>query len=172
MDCWPLHLLVVALLDGGLPSEVLDQLRASRATGVIHLIDGGILTKGNDGELSLRPVRELEFDAGREAVQLAALLFARGECDGPDARRGDLARLAAGKPRLFGLSADDLAEIADEVPRSSEALVLVIEHRWTAGFVESVAVDRCTVLAQGLVVPQTLLDLFGSAPSAAEPTEP
>lgn len=171
MDRWPLHLLVVALPNDTMPSEVLDQLRASRATGVIHLVDGGILVKGNDGELSLRAAPELELDATPEAAQLAAQLFSCGEREHSTARRSDLVRVAAGKPQLFGLSADDLAEIADGIPRASESLVLVIEYRWFAGFVESAAVDGCTVLAQGCVVPRTLLELFGGAQLQFGPTE-
>lgn len=170
MDRWPLHLWIVALPNGAMPSGVLDQLRASRATGAIHLIDGGILSKGDDGELSLRPAPELELDSTPHAAELVARLFACGVGEQPDAWTGDAARLVSGRPHLFGLSADDLAEIADEIPRASEALALVIEHRWIAGFAESVAVDRCTVLAQGSVVPQTVLELVSGARSRFEPT--
>jgi hypothetical protein len=170
MDRWPLHLLVVALPDGEVPSGVLDQLRASRATGAIHLIDGGILSKGNDGELTLRPAPELELDPIPNAAELVARLFACGQGEQSDTWTVDAARIAAGKPHLFGLSADDLAEIADEIPRASGALALVIAHRWNAGFAESAAVDRCTVLAQGSIVPQTVLDLIAKPQSSFETT--
>lgn len=170
MDRWPLHLLVVALPDGEVPSGVLDQLRASRATGAIHLIDGGILSKGNDGELTLRPAPELELDPTPNAAELVARLFACGQGEQSDTWTVDAARIAAGRPQLFGLSVDDLAEIADEIPRATEALALVIEHRWNAGFAESAAVDRCTLLALGSVVPQTVIELVSGARSRFGPT--
>jgi hypothetical protein len=164
MDGWPLQLLVVTLADGVPPGGLLDQVRASRAAGVIHVVDGGIIHKGDDGELSQRPAG-IELDPGPYAGKLISLLFGYGAANEATSWHGELARLAAGEPQLFGLSSDDLAEIADAIPRASDALVLLIEHRWTAGFAESVAVDRGVLLAQGPIVPRTVLELSaGSTP--------
>src|SRR5215207_258294 len=142
MDPWPMQLIVVALAEDLPSSGLLDQLRASRAAGVIQVIDAGIVHKCDEGAFSLRPAPGIELDRGPYAGKLVRLLFGFGVSDKPNVWRAELARAASEKPQLFGLSCDDLAEIADAVPRASDALVLLIEHRWTTGFVESVADAR------------------------------
>ena len=161
MEVWPLELIVVSFATGHISTGLLDQLRASRTAGVIHIVDGGIVRKGTNGELSLRPAHEIEFDRGPYTGKLMGLLF--GDETAGEWRRWQeqLAHVATRGPQRFGLSADDLAEIVDAIPRASEALALVVEHRWTAGFVESVAVDQGVILAEGVIVPQTLTDLIG-----------
>jgi hypothetical protein len=159
MDSWPLQLIVVALPEEAPPAGILDLLQASRANGAIRLIDGGIVRKGDEGELSLHRAPALHFDTDPRTGQLAHVLFG---CDASgrvkDWSVGDMCRPTAA-PYLFGLSADDLAEIADEIPRASNVLVLLIEHRWTSGFMESVQVERGTLLAQGSVVPRTMYEV-------------
>jgi hypothetical protein len=163
MDCWPLQMMVVTL-DKALPSRgLLDQLHASRAAGVIQVIDSGIVHKGNEGELSVRPASGIELDPGPYTGKLLKLLFGCETADETAAWRSEMAQSAATAPQLFGLSSDDLAEIADAIPRASDALVLLIEHRWTAGFAETVAVDQGVLLAQGAIVPRTLLEVARDA---------
>ena len=166
MDGWPLQLVVVALDGGAVPRGLLDQLHASRSSGVIHLIDGGLLHKGNEGELSIRPAPGIELDASPYAGRLAGPLFGCGAPGGTNAWRTELDRVETSEQQVFGLSADELAEIADTIPRASDVLVLVIEHRWSAGFAETAAVDGGILLAQGCIGPRTLLELGGSGTRA------
>lgn len=167
VDGWQLQLVIVALDGAAVPSGLADQLDASRANGVIHLIDGGMLHKGDEGELSMRPAPDIELDEGPYAGWLAGQLFGCGSTGGPHAWRAELERLATSDQQIFGLTADELAEIADAIPRASDALVLLIEHRWTAGFAETAAVAGGVLLAQGCIGPRTLLDLSnGSGPGA------
>jgi hypothetical protein len=161
MDGWPLQLVVVALDGGAVPRGLLDQLHASRSSGVIHLIDGGLLHKGDEGELSMRPAPRIELDAGPYTGRLAGPLFGCGSTGGSNAWRAELNRIATSEQQVFGLSADELAEIADAIPRASDALVLVLEHRWTAGFAETAAVAGGALLAQGCIGPRTVLELGG-----------
>jgi|SRR5690349_3278403 hypothetical protein len=163
MDRWPLELVVVSLAGGQPSGGLLDQLRASRAAGVIRVVDGGIVRKGDEGELSARPAMGIELDQGPYSGKLVSLLFGCGAVAEPAGWRQELSRNAANAPQLFGLSSDDLAEIADAIPRASDVLVLLIEYRWTTGFVESVAVDQGMLLAQGAIVPSTLLDVARDA---------
>jgi hypothetical protein len=62
---------------------------------------------------------------------------------------------------MFGLSADDLVEIVDGIPHASDALVLLVEHRWTAGFAESVTAEQGALLAEGSIVPRTIAEVCG-----------
>lgn len=162
MQSWPLQLLIVALPEGESPAGLLGLLQASRANGVIRLIDGGIVRKGEDGDLSTHRVQALEFDDDPRNGKLAGLLFG---CDAAgrvtDASIEAMCQATA-EPHVFGLSANDLAEIADGIPRASDALVLLVEHRWTVGFAESVDVQQGTLLAHGSIVPQTIIEICGS----------
>lgn len=152
----PLQLMVIAFPDGRLPAGVAGQLSASRANGVIRLIDGALLFKADEGEVTVRPVPELELDDSPLAGTLIATLFSEGSLQGsghvPDPS-GDVASMARYE---FGIAADDLGEIIDTIPRASAVLVLLVEHRWNAGFAESVAVDRGTMLVQGWITRETV----------------
>jgi hypothetical protein len=169
MDVLPLQLVVVAFDGVAVPPGLLDQLDASRASGVIHLIDSGLLHKGDEGELSVRPAPGIELDPGPYAGRLAALLFGCGQTNGSSVWRAELDRIVDAEQQVFGLSVDELAEIADAIPRASDALVLLIEHRWTAGFAETTAVAGGALLAQGFVGPCTLLDLANNGQARNEP---
>lgn len=167
MDGWPLQLMVVALDGVAVPSGLLDQLHASRSSGVIHLIDAAMLHKGDDGELSMREAPGIQLDDSPYAGRIAGRLFG---CDAP----GDPAVWSSlpdaseeSERRVFGLSADELAEIADAIPRASDVLVLAIEHRWDAGFAETVEMDGGMLLAQGCIGQRTLLDLGNLAGDGA-----
>jgi hypothetical protein len=168
MDGLPLQLVVVAFDGAAVPPGLLDQLDASRASGVIHLIDGGLLHKGDEGELSMRPASGIELDPGPYAGRLAGLLFGCVATNRSSVWRAELDRVIDSEQQVFGLSIDELAEIADAIPRASDALVLLIEHRWTAGFAETTAVAGGVLLAQGFVSPRTLLDLAANGQVRSE----
>lgn len=161
MNCWPLQLAVIAFPDGALPAGVADQLHASRANGVIRVIDGASLAKGEEGEIEVRAIRDLALDDSPLAGKLAEALFRGGADEAPTLCRDQVRAILPATHVGFGLSVDDLAEIVDGIPRASIALVLLIEHRWNAGFAESVAVDRGTILAQGWITPTTVRDACG-----------
>jgi hypothetical protein len=160
MHEWPLHLMMVDLPGGEIIPGLLDQVRSSCAAGVIQVIDGGIVRKGEDGELSFAPASELPLADDPRTGKLARLLF--GFEANPAAL--DWVNCLPGQenlePQLFGLSSDDLAEIVDAIPRASDTLVLLIEHRWNSGFAESVSVGNGVLLAQGAIVPRTVRELF------------
>lgn len=160
---WPLQLIVVGLGRDSMPQGLLDQLRASRASGVIHLIDGGLLRKGDEGELSMRPAPGIQLDDSPFAGWLAGWLFGCGAGGGANAWLAELNPAVDSERQIFGLSADELAEIADAIPRSSDVLVLLIEHRWDAGFVETAEVEGGMLLAQGAIALPTLLEVGGSS---------
>jgi hypothetical protein len=151
---WPLHLLVVTFADDALPSHVADQLRSSRERGVIRVLDGGMLIKGDEGDIEFRVLPDLLLDDSALPGRLVSALF------GLDPETGQFGEeaVATEETRAFGLSADDLAEIIDGIPRASIALVLLVEHLWIAGFAESADDDRGILLAQGWVTPATFSD--------------
>ncbi len=164
MDCSPLQLIVIAFTDEKVPQDIADLLRASSTNGVIRLIDGALLVKGDEGDIEVRAAPELELENGPWAGTLISAFF-------DDSGRSAAAlRQAAAEDRApraafeFGIGIDDLAEIVDAIPRASSALALIVGHRWNAGFAESISIDRGVILALGSVVSRTLLEFseFGT----------
>jgi uncharacterized membrane protein len=159
MDCSPLQLIVIAFTDETVPQDIADLLRASSANGVIRLIDGALLVKGDEGDIEVRSAPGLEIESGPLSGALIAAFF------DDSGRSAAVLHQVASEGRAskaafeFGIGIDDLAEIVDAIPRASSALALVVGHRWNAGFAESIAIDRGVILAQGSVVSRTLLEL-------------
>lgn len=161
---WSVQLAVVTSPGESLAADVLDLLLQSRARGVIRLVDAATLSKGNDGEIAVRPVPGLELDDSSLAGTLAATLFVsepQRPSAGCRAVLNQTTRRARANRHTPGLSADDLAEIVDAMPPVSTAIVLLIEHRWITGFEESLADAQGVLLASGWVTPATLWAICG-----------
>jgi uncharacterized membrane protein len=163
MNRWPMQLIVVVFPDAGLPAGVIQQLRASKERGVIRLVDGGFVAKGAEGEVLLLEGAGFDFGDATFAGTLAGALFGCGADGEAIAQLEETALLAEAENAGFGLSADDLAEISDRIPRGSVAVILLIEHRWVAGFTESVEAAQGTLLAQGWITPKSILEITSSA---------
>lgn len=79
--------------------------------------------------------------------------------DGHDIDRASLARLpqsgfAAQPAGDFGITRDQILEIADLIPRSSQALLLLVEHRWALNLKDAIGAGG-SVLASGFVTAST-----------------
>ena len=78
---------------------------------------------------------------------------------------GGLAGAAAGAElgaltvaeRDYGLSEDQLRELADSIPKGSAAAIMVIEHHWAVGLRDAVARAGGFRIAEGFISPVDLV---------------
>jgi len=135
----PIEVLVISFPGNEFSGGIIPELERLVANDTITIIDGLLVTKDADGEVTLTEFEELGGNA--DAAALADLM-------------NQLESL---------ISDDDVATLAEALePNSSEA-ILVFEHTWAKGLRDAI-VDSGGVLANnfrvpGLVVEELLAEL-------------
>ncbi len=126
MNIGPLEYVVI-----GVPSERLhDALRAelnsfdnNRGVEIVDLV---VATKDADGRLSIKEVRDLD--------------------DETRASFGDIAKGLSGL-----LSTDDVAQLTNDMPAASSAIVVLFEHTWANAMTDAVRDAGGVALGGGMV---------------------
>ncbi len=163
----PIQVFVIGFDKLEATGRILAELRRVRRRGVIRLVDLLVLQKDKQGNVTpSMPMTEL---SGREQLRLGALasgllgLQTRGLEDvGDGANLGTLAVAT----HDYGLTADDLSDLAAVIPPGSAAVFLVIEHHWAARLRDAIAEVGGVMLLQTMLAPATLTRM-GAALDAA-----
>ena len=153
----PLQLVVINFVELPFPAGVVDHLRTLRSQGVIRMVDGVIVAKDSDGDMAFVEVPTLIDEKSDLVGLLASSLFAHGKTGRMEAVADS--GFLSGSPGEFGLTEDQLLEVADLIPMSSKVLFLLLEHLWALDLKEFVAGTDGTVLANGWITPASLIGL-------------
>ena len=77
---------------------------------------------------------------------------------------------------FFGIGADEIDQIADMIPSGSAVLFMLLEHLWAAELKEVVQNSNGSIVAQGFITPEMLIELgrefaigFGNERSYSRP---
>jgi hypothetical protein len=60
---------------------------------------------------------------------------------------------------FFGIGADEIDQIADMIPSGSAVLFMLLEHLWAAELKEVVQNSNGSIVAQGFITPEMLIEL-------------
>lgn len=132
MTIGPLEYVVIGLEDQSkFMSEILPVLNAIQEKGAVRVVDLLFLNKSADGEVSMREINELN----EEQLQLFNGVV------------GDLQGL---------FTAQDIERLAKEIPRSTSAAVILLEHTWTMELTEAVRRAGGVLFTGGLIAPDIL----------------
>ncbi len=152
----PVQLVVVELQNDKLQGQIQQELTRLRNSGTIRVLDLLFAMKQQDG--SLVAITTTDFDTEQRmaygAVVGALLGMEMGGDEG--AEEGAEAGALAFADQTFGLSDSDIHDIASEIPAGKSALFMLFEHHWAVGIKEAIMQAGGTMLAQGLVRPETL----------------
>ncbi|GII98894.1 hypothetical protein CLV28_2681 [Sediminihabitans luteus] len=115
----PVEFIVVGLPGGGVPDAVTAEIRRLVEADVVDLLDVAYVSASVDGELTTKELEDLEEYPA-------------------------LAEVGLDMPGLAG--EEDLQEVAESLEPGTSALVLVVEHTWSRGFVGAVTASGAAVL--------------------------
>ncbi len=154
----PLQLVVIGLADHSSASVVTDIVRQINEPANVTLLDAVVANKSSEGGISvLDDLTKALVDTGGMSGVLRHSLFGGGTDDRAtahsDVHSGFLSDLGGD----FGVAETQVLEIADLIPKSSSVLFLLIEHRWELRFKDAVIDSGCSVLANALITPATLV---------------
>jgi uncharacterized membrane protein len=156
----PIQLIVIGFpSDAQFRGDTMRALSNLRGRGVIRIIDAMFVRKDADGRINAS-IRESDLSlVQREklgAVVGGLFGLARGG-DGESEALGATLAVHAIADNAFGFGIGDLQNVKDQIPPSSAALLLLIEHQWATELKAAVRDAGGVPVIQGFLTPEVLL---------------
>jgi hypothetical protein len=131
MDIGPLEYVVIGLKDQQLTPALVSELDAIQESGQVFVVDLIFVTKAADGAVTMREMNELIEQAPGKYGSLA----------------GNLKGL---------LTAQDIEQLAGQVPPGTSAFVILFEHAWVIRLADAVRQAGGVVFSGGMVSHEVL----------------
>jgi uncharacterized membrane protein len=154
MSIGPIQLVVIGFESNErFKGDIMRELDALRGRGVIRVLDLLFVMKDEDGEIFAFEDTDLSDEEEAEYGVLINAMIGLGE--GQDAETAVSEALAVSH-NDYGLTEEDIRQVADKIEPGTSAGILMVEHVWAAGFKEAVAEAGGQMLAQGFLTPEAL----------------
>ena len=159
MTYGPMQLIAIGFGHASLPLDFVSQLRRLRDDGIVRLVDAVFVSKDEHGDSNAIKVTDLDAEETIFLGTIADALFGFGVSGEECINRGAEFGMNLAEDGVFGLSSDDIDEIADRIPRGAAATFILLEHLWAIDLKKAIQDADGTVIAQGWVTPTTLISV-------------
>lgn len=152
----PMQLFVIGFPGNQFKGEIIPAITEARENGTIRLIDYIFVMKDANGDM----MSVQGTDLGRKEIEefdsvLGALLgLGAGGMEG--AKVGAEAGAKYGEYDM-GLAERDIKNIAEEIPKNSSALLMIVEHLWAKKIKEALVNANGIMMAQGMLTPELVV---------------
>jgi len=163
----PVQLFVCGLPNENLKGRIAQELEKASQSGTIRILDALAIQKEQDGTVVSLGASDLTTDQRAEMGAVIGGLLGYGAAGDEGVEPGAEMGAVAFSEHDFGLSADDIKNIAKDIPEGTTGVLVLIEHRWAVPLKEALQSTGGMVLAQGMVRPETLIAM-GSRLAAAD----
>jgi uncharacterized membrane protein len=167
MNLGPVQLFVLGLPNENLKGRIAQELEKASQSGTIRILDALAIQKEQDGTVVSLGASDLTTDQRAEMGAVIGGLLGYGAAGDAGVEPGAEMGAVAFSENDFGLSADDIKNIAKDIPTGTTGVLLLIEHRWAIPLKEALQSTGGMVLAQGIVRAETLIAM-GSRLAAAD----
>ena len=155
--------MVIGFVDPALDGSILGALEGASASGAIKVVDVLGVYKAEDGTVLAAQGSDLtEDEAMTYGAWVGALIgLGAGGVDGAEV--GAVAgAIHAMDEYEYGIDADGLATIAEDIPAGGAGMLLVIEHTWAIPFRDALIDSGGIMIAQDFLSPETLVAIGAS----------
>jgi len=160
MEIGPLQLLVIGFADPQLDGSVLGALADASDAGHIKIVDMLGVYKDEDGSVLVAESTDLTEDEAMTYGAWVGALIGLGADGSEGAEMGALVgAMNAADEYEYGLDAEALASIADDIPAGGAGMLLVIDHAWAVPLRDAVRASGGIVIAQDFLNPEALIAL-------------
>ncbi len=164
----PVQFIVIGLDNANLKGQIARELHAASEKGYIRIIDALAIQKRQDGSVVSLGATDLTPD---QRMQYGAIVGGLMGFGATGTEEGAMAGAELGAVTFathdFGLSEDEIAAIAEDIPTGKTALFVLFEHRWAVRLKETLQNSGGFVIAQGMVSPETLMMLGADLAAAS-----
>jgi uncharacterized membrane protein len=156
MTIGPLQLVFIKFSDEQRTRPISEELKAVRKTGLIRLVDLLYVYKDMAGLLRSRKMSDLaEANKAEYGLVLQGLMGIRA-AHKTEGNADEIAKAMSFSPGEFGMSSDQIQEIAKVLPLGGSAMVALFEHTWAIRLKEAMLNAGGELIAQGLLSPEML----------------
>lgn len=167
MTIGPLQLLVFGFVDPKLDGSVLGALADASASGMIKVVDVLGVYKDEDGTVLAAEATDLTEDEAMIYGAWVGALIGLGAGGEAGAKVGAVAgAIHAMDEYEYGIDADGLATIADDIPPGGAGMLLVIEHTWAIPLRDALRASGGVMIAQDFLSPEALIAVGAAAAQA------
>jgi uncharacterized membrane protein len=148
--------------------EALDALMAASDAGAIRVIDLQFVSKDEAGNIEALELSGLTED---EAIEFGAViggLLGAGAGGDEGMVEGAIAGAEIAAEGAYGMTAEDVIEIAAQVPPGGAAAILAIEHTWAIGFRDAIVNQGGMLMGQGFLTRDAMLMIGAEAQAMAD----
>ena len=168
----PISLVAIGFPDvTKLKGEMLKEIFRLRKAGTIRVIGLMVISKDQSGQISAEQATDLSND---ERIKLRAAIealigFGEAGEEGMIKGREAGAKHAAGKE--FGLDQEQIAQIAENMPKGSAAGIMLVEHLWAKKLKELAYEQDGVLIANAFINPETLVAIGAELAEGAKIAE-
>ena len=155
----PIQLTVIGFDNKEVIGGLLDELDRVREFGIIRLIDFLFVAKEEGGDIVALEVTDLSDEERTEFGAVVGGLIGLGAAGAEGAVEGAVAGALAVAEHDFGLSAEEVREVANRIPAGSSAVIVLFEHTWALRLKEYMLESGGFLVAQGLIHPSALVSV-------------
>jgi uncharacterized membrane protein len=167
----PMQLTVIAFDNREVIGGLLDELDRVREFGIIRLIDFLFVAKDEDGNISALEASDLDTEEMVEFGAVVGGLIGLGAAGVGGAEVGAVAGALSVAENDFGLTEEEVREMADRLPRGSSGVLVLFEHTWALRLKEYIVDSGGVLIAQGLLHPSALVEVGAELAAAVEAEE-
>jgi uncharacterized membrane protein len=158
MEIGPIQMVAIGFDKAEFKGDILRELQAATERGDIRLIDLLVVYKDQDGNLVSAEVSGLTLDERMEVGAVIGGLIGLGAAGEEGMEAGALAgAMLVADEYEYGMDADAIASIGEDIPAGGAGLLLLIEHRWALGLKRAIRGAGGIVLAQDMLSPEALV---------------
>lgn len=167
----PMQLLVIGFKNPDFHGQIRRALNQIAETGITRLIDIRFVYKDADGNVEGMEATQLSDEERQRFGAAVGALIGLGAGGVEGAERGAEAGAMAAAQRTFGMTEENVREIAGTIPSDSAAAVILIEHLWAKDLKQALRDANGYLIAQGMVTPEALVMAGAALEKAVEAAE-
>ncbi len=158
MEIGPLQLFAIGFADPQLDGSILSALADASDAGHIKIVDMLAVYKDIEGDITVAESTDLTEDEAMTYGAWVGALIGLGTGGSEGAEMGALVgAMSAADEYEYGLDAEALASIADDIPPGGAGMMLVIDHAWAVPLRDAIRASGGIVIAQDFLNPEALI---------------
>jgi uncharacterized membrane protein len=158
MEIGPIQMVAIGFEKAEFKGDILRELQAATERGDIRLIDLLAVHKDQEGNVVAAELTGMTLDERMELGAVIGGLIGLGAAGEEGMEAGALAgAMLVADEYEYGMDANAIASVAEDIPAGGAGLLLLIEHRWALGLKRAIRGAGGIVLAQDMLSPEALV---------------
>jgi uncharacterized membrane protein len=153
----PMQLFVIGFPDPNFQGQIRREFESAMEKGIIRLIDLLFVWKDKDGNLTSIATSQLDEEERKRFGAVVGGLIGYGAGGKEGAKIGMEEGSVAAAEENYGITEEDIADIAEAIPEGSAAGIFIIEHLWAKNLKQALRNAGGVLVFQDMISPEMLI---------------